>query len=182
MNFLSSKKFRFAGISLIGVVAIAAIILAATHNSKDSGKAVVSNSSNNSSGASASTSDPSVSSKLGVEPVIGAPSGAAPTSLVKTDIVEGNGATALSSSTVTAQYVLMSWKTGKVLQSSWSSGPFTAPLSGVIPGWQQGIPGMKVGGRRLLVIPPALAYGAAGGGPVGPNETLVFVVDLLGVK
>ena len=178
MNFPSSKKFRFVGISLIGVIAIAAVVLAATHNSKDSGKAPMSNSANTSS----LSSNPTVSSKLGVEPVIGTPSGTAPTSLVKTDIVEGTGAPALSSSTVTAQYVLMSWKTGKVLQSSWSSGPFTAPLSGVIVGWQQGIPGMKVGGRRLLVIPPALAYGAAGGGPVGPNETLVFVVDLLGVK
>ena len=182
MNFSSSKKIRFAGISLIGVIAIVAIALAATHSSKDSGKATMNSSSTSSASNSAVTANPTVSSKLGVEPVIGTPTGAAPTSLVKTDIVEGTGATALSSSTVTAQYVLMSWKTGKVLQSSWSSGPFTAPLSGVIAGWQQGIPGMKVGGRRLLVIPPALAYGAAGGGPVGPNETLVFVVDLLGVK
>ena len=128
------------------------------------------------------TALPSVTAHAGVAPVIGKPSGTAPLSLVKKDIIVGKGKAALSSSTVTAHYVLMSWKTGKVLQSSWTSGPFTAPLSGVIVGWQQGIPGMKVGGRRLLVIPPALAYGAAGGGPVGPNETLVFVVDLLGVK
>ena len=52
----------------------------------------------------------------------------------------------------------------------------------MIPGWQQGIPGMKVGGRRLLVIPPELAYGATGSGPIGPNETLAFVVDLIGVQ
>lgn len=125
---------------------------------------------------------PTVSAHAKVAPLIGKPVGAAPKSLVKKDIIVGKGKVALSSSTVTAQYVLMSWKTGKVLQSSWTSGPFTAPLSGVIPGWQQGIPGMKVGGRRLLVIPPALAYGAAGSGPIGPNETLIFVVDLLGVK
>jgi peptidylprolyl isomerase len=124
---------------------------------------------------------PSVSANAGVEPKIGAPTGTPPIALVTKDIIVGTGQAALSTSTVTAQYVLMSWKTGKVLQSSWPSG-FSAPLSGVIPGWQQGIPGMKVGGRRLLVIPPALAYGAAGGGPVGPNETLIFVVDLLGVK
>jgi peptidylprolyl isomerase len=72
----------------------------------------------------------------------------------------------------------MDWKTGKVLQSSWTSGSFSTFLSGVIVGWQKGIPGMKVGGRRLLVIPHALAY-PNGGGPAG---TLVFVVDLLGVK
>ena len=128
------------------------------------------------------TALPSVSAHAGTAPVIGKPTGTAPSTLVKKDIIVGKGKAALSSSTVTAHYGLMSWKTGKVLQSSWTSGPFTAPLSGVIPGWQQGIPGMKVGGRRLLVIPPALAYGAAGGGPVGPNETLIFVVDLLGVK
>ena len=125
---------------------------------------------------------PSVTAHAGVAPVIGKPKGTAPTKLFIEDVIVGKGKKALLSSTVTAQYVLMSWKTGKVLQSSWSSGPFSSPLAGVIQGWQKGIPGMKVGGRRLLVIPPALAYGAAGGGPVGPNETLIFVVDLLGVK
>lgn len=124
---------------------------------------------------------PSVSAHAGVAPVIGKPVGSAPKALVKKDIFVGKGKVALSSSSVTAQYVLMSWKSGKVLQSSWPTA-FSTPLSGVIPGWQQGIPGMKVGGRRLLVIPPALAYGVAGGGPVGPNETLIFVVDLLAVK
>ena len=135
-----------------------------------------------SSSYAASTVLPSVTAHAGVAPVISKPKGTAPAKLISKDIIVGKGKKALLSSTVTAHYVLMSWKTGKVLQSSWSSGPFTAPLSGVIVGWQHGIPGMKVGGRRLLVIPPALAYGAAGGGPVGPNETLIFVVDLLAVK
>jgi peptidylprolyl isomerase len=58
----------------------------------------------------------------------------------------------------------------------------TFGLNQVILGWQQGIPGMKVGGRRLLVIPPALGYGEAGGGPIGPNETLIFVVDLINIS
>ena len=132
--------------------------------------------------ATLKATNPSVSAHAGVAPVIGKPKGAAPKVLTLKDIFVGKGKVALVSSTVKAQYVLMSWKTGKVLQSSWSSGPFTTPLSGVIVGWQKGIPGMKVGGRRLLVVPPALAYGAGGGGPVGPNETLVFVVDLLGVN
>jgi peptidylprolyl isomerase len=79
-------------------------------------------------------------------------------------------------------YQLISWKSGEVLQSSWQSQPIDFPLGGVIAGWQQGMPGMKVGGRRLLVIPPELAYGASGSGPIGPNETLAFVVDLVGLQ
>ena len=83
---------------------------------------------------------------------------------------------------MTAQYFLESWKDGKVIQSSWDQGPATFPLSGVIPGWQQGIPGMKVGGRRVLIVPPELGYGANGAEPIGSNETLIFVVDLVAVK
>ena len=125
---------------------------------------------------------PTVSAIAGQAPIVSKPAGDPPATLVTKDIIVGNGATATSASTVTAQYVLMSWKSGAVLQSSWSQGPATFPLSAVIPGWQQGIPGMKVGGRRLLVVPPALGYGTAGSGPVGPNETLVFVVDLTAAK
>jgi peptidylprolyl isomerase len=76
----------------------------------------------------------------------------------------------------------MAWSTGEIVESSWSSQPATFGLNQVIVGWQQGIPGMKEGGRRLLVIPPALGYGEAGGGPIGPNETLIFVVDLIKVN
>jgi peptidylprolyl isomerase len=78
----------------------------------------------------------------------------------------------------------MAWSTKAVVESSWDSGrSATFPLSGVIAGWQQGIPGMKEGGRRLLVIPPDLGYGATGAGAsIGPNETLVFVVDLIKVS
>jgi peptidylprolyl isomerase len=170
MNFSSSRTFRVSALALIALVSTS-ISYSASATTQSIGKAKVS-----------ATVLPTVTAHAGVAPVLGKPAGNPPTVLTKKDIIVGKGKAALSSSTVTAQYVLMSWKTGKVLQSSWSSGPFTSPLSGVIPGWQQGIPGMKVGGRRLLVIPPALAYGAAGGGPVGPNETLVFVVDLLGVK
>jgi peptidylprolyl isomerase len=124
----------------------------------------------------------SVSDNPGVEPTVGKPIGAAPTTLVSRDIIVGTGDEVVATSTIAAHYQLISWKTGEILQSSWKSGPFETQLGGVIAGWQQGIPGMKVGGRRLLVIPPELAYGAAGGGPIGPNETLAFVVDLLGVQ
>jgi len=83
---------------------------------------------------------------------------------------------------MTVHYTLIAWSTGKVVDSSWDGGsPATFPLGQVIKGWQEGIPGMKVGGRRLLVIPPDLGYGAAGGGAIGPNETLIFVVDVVGI-
>ncbi len=125
---------------------------------------------------------PSVSGAAGSAPTIAAPQGAAPTSLQTQDVIVGTGATAVSTSTLTVHYTLMAWSTGKVVESSWSGGqPATFALAQVIPGWQQGIPGMKEGGRRVLVIPPALGYGAAGGGPIGPNETLIFVVDLIKV-
>jgi peptidylprolyl isomerase len=124
----------------------------------------------------------SVSENIGSEPVIGKPDGAAPTELISRDIVIGSGTEVVSSSTLNVHYVLISWASGEVLQSSWSGAPAVFPLSGVIQGWQQGMPGMKAGGRRLLVIPPELAYGASGSGPIGPNETLAFVVDVISVQ
>ena len=125
---------------------------------------------------------PTVTTNQGEAPTIGAPTGTAPTTLVTKDIIVGSGAEALPTSTMTVHYTLMAWSTGKVVESSWTGGsPATFPLANVIVGWQQGIPGMKVGGRRLLVIPPDLGYGAQGGGPIGPNETLIFVVDAIGV-
>jgi peptidylprolyl isomerase len=99
------------------------------------------------------------------------------------DIFLGDGAEAGATSTLTVHYTLMSWSTGQIVESSWSGGqPATFPLTQVIQGWQQGIPGMKVGGRRLLVIPPSLGYGDQAAGPIAANETLIFVVDLIGVK
>ena len=127
--------------------------------------------------------NPTVSGAAGSKPVIGAPEGAAPTTLVTNDIIVGSGKEAVASSTLTVHYTLMAWSTGQVVESSWDGGsPATFPLSGVIAGWQQGIPGMKEGGRRLLVIPAELGYGVAGGGPIGPNETLIFVVDVISVS
>ena len=131
----------------------------------------------------ATATNPAVSGAAGSKPVIGAPEGTAPTTLVTNDIIVGTGKEAVASSTLTVHYSLMAWSTGQVVESSWDGGsPATFPLSGVIAGWQQGIPGMKEGGRRLLVIPADLGYGAAGGGPIGPNETLIFVVDVISVS
>ena len=106
-----------------------------------------------------------------------------PTTLITEDIIEGTGPAAVPTSTMTVHYTLLTWSQGEVVESSWDGGsPATFPLANVIAGWQQGIPGMKVGGRRLLVIPPDLGYGAQGAGDaIGPNETLVFVVDVVGI-
>ena len=127
--------------------------------------------------------DPVVTGAAGAAPTIAAPTGAAPTTLVVHDIYPGTGAVVQPTSTLTVQYTLMAWSTGKVVESSWSSGsPATFPLAQVIKGWQEGLAGMKAGGRRLLVIPPALGYGAQAAGPIKANETLIFVVDVLQVK
>lgn len=125
---------------------------------------------------------PTVTTNMGEAPTIGAPSGAPPTTLESKDIVVGTGAEVFSTSTITFHYTLMTWSNGALIESSWTSGsPATFPLSQLIVGWQQGIPGMKVGGRRLLVVPPDLGYGAQGSGRVGPNETLIFVMDIVSV-
>ena len=115
------------------------------------------------------------------EPVIGPGTTPPPTSLETKDLVVGTGKTAVASDTVSVYYVGVDYTNGKIFDDSpWKSGaPAPFVLSQVVPGFAQGIVGMKVGGRREIVIPPALGYGADGSPPaVGPNETLVFVVDL----
>jgi peptidylprolyl isomerase len=109
-----------------------------------------------------------------------------PAGLETVDIVKGKGKATKTGDVVSVQYVGDSWSTGEQFDASWDRGaePFTFPLGAgqVIPGWDQGVAGMKEGGRRLLVIPPDLAYGAQGQPPIGPNETLVFVVDVAKVR
>ena len=127
---------------------------------------------------------PEVAGDKGSKPTIAAPVGNPPSTLQSKDIYEGNGKEAVATSVLEVHYTLMAWSSGTLVESSWDSGQTaTFPLSGVIAGWQQGIPGMKEGGRRLLVIPPDLGYGSQGaGGAIGPNETLIFVVDLVKVS
>ena len=126
---------------------------------------------------------PAVTGNAGEAPTIAAPSGTPPTTLETKDIIVGTGTEVLATSTLTVHYTLMSWSNGAIVESSWNGGqPATFPLSGVIAGWQQGLPGAKVGGRRLLVIPAELGYGPNGSGPIGPNETLIFVVDIIAVS
>jgi peptidylprolyl isomerase len=123
---------------------------------------------------------------LAKEPVVNVPKTPPPSHLVTKDLIPGNGKTAAPGSTVTVNYVGVLYKTGKQFDASWNRHQtFTTALSGgqVIPGWIQGIPGMKVGGRRELIIPPSLGYGSKGAGSsIPPNSTLVFVVDLLSVS
>src|SRR5437764_3915828 len=110
--------------------------------------------------------------------------GPPPTTLIKEDLKVGTGATVAATDTVTVNYIGVSCSTGKIFDSSYSRNqPTTFPLNGVIKGWQDGIPGMKVGGQRLLGIPPADAYGAQGQPPtIAPDETLWFVVEVLDAK
>jgi peptidylprolyl isomerase len=124
---------------------------------------------------------PVVSAVAGEVPTISKPEGSAPTELTTKDIIVGTGAEVLPTSTLTVHYTLMAWSTGKIIESSWVGQPATFPLAGVVEGWQKGLPGAKEGGRRLLILPPEMGYGAAGSGPIGPNETLVFAVDIIGV-
>jgi peptidylprolyl isomerase len=110
-----------------------------------------------------------------------------PSELVVDDIVEGDGQTARAGDVVTMRYVGVRFRDNQQFDASWDREPneFEFPLGGgqVIQGWDQGIVGMKVGGRRQLTIPPDLAYGAQGAPPdIAPNETLIFVVDLKGVE
>ena len=123
---------------------------------------------------------------LAKKPVVTVPTGPAPSKLVTKDLVVGTGKTAKAGQTVTVNYVGVLYKNGKEFDSSWKTGqPASFPLTagGVIAGWVQGIPGMKVGGRRELIIPASLAYGKSGRPPtIPPNSPLVFVVDLLSIS
>lgn len=110
--------------------------------------------------------------------------GKAPKKLLVKDLVRGTGTAVGPSSTVDVTYVGANWKTGKdFTQATWSTGkPTSFPLSGVIAGFARGLVGMKVGGRREIVIPPSLGYRTTATGPISAGETLVFVVDLKGVS
>lgn len=117
------------------------------------------------------------------EPMVAASTTPAPTVLTDHDLVVGTGATAAAGNTVKVQYVGAFYATGKVFDASWTdSGPTSFPLSGVVPGFRDAIIGMKIGGRREVVIPPAFGYGSQASGPIPANSTLVFVIDLLGVS
>jgi peptidylprolyl isomerase len=120
------------------------------------------------------------------KPDVTIPDSAPPTDLVLDDIVVGDGDEATAGSNVEVHYVGVAWSNGQPFDASWDRGDtfgFRLGAGQVIAGWDRGVQGMRVGGQRRLTLPPDLAYGPRGaGGVIGPNETLVFVVDLVGVS
>ncbi|HEU0191611.1 MAG TPA: FKBP-type peptidyl-prolyl cis-trans isomerase [Mycobacterium sp.] len=117
------------------------------------------------------------------KPQVDVPAGPAPGRLVVEDIVVGDGPEARPGAMVNVHYVGVEYDTGAEFDSSWNRGEsIEFPLQGLIQGWQDGIPGMRVGGRRQLVIPPEQAYGPAGSGHQLSGKTLVFVIDLIGTR
>ena len=123
-----------------------------------------------------------ISTDLSSKPEVPRLSGKEPTKLVSEDIVKGTGRAAKAGDNIVVHYVGVLYKDGEQFDASWDSGSpfnFTLGQGMVIPGWDQGLEGMKVGGRRILVIPSDLAYGDQGQGSIPPGATLVFVVDML---
>ncbi len=134
--------------------------------------------------AFATVADPSPAGTFGVKPTITVPPGAPPTQLEAKDLIVGTGPAVKAGDSATVQYVGVAYSNGKQFDSSWSRNqPFQFVLGegNVIPGWDQGVVGMQVGGRRELIIPPSLAYGASPppGSGIAANDTLIFIVDLV---
>jgi peptidylprolyl isomerase len=122
-----------------------------------------------------------VTPNFGSAPTVTLPKNCAtPTTLLSKDIVTGTGPAIQKGDTISADYQLTTWSNDQMAQQSFGSQPFSTPIGvgQVIPGWDQGMIGQKAGGRRLLVVPPALGYGSTGQQGIKPNETLVFVVDV----
>ena len=137
--------------------------------------------------SSSSASSTKLPSAFNTEPTIKSPGGTPPKKLVTKDLIKGTGAAVTSpTQTVTIGYVGALYSNGKVFDSSWKDDPSThtlsGPASGFVPGFQQGLLGMKVGGRRELIIPPSLAYKNQKKPGIPPNSTLIFIVDLHSVS
>jgi peptidylprolyl isomerase len=128
--------------------------------------------------------DPSPAGTFGKTPTMVIPPGTPPTTLEEANLITGTGALARDGDSLTVEYVLGTYSSRKVIQSSWTGSPFVLKAlntANVIPGWVYGVAGMRVGGRRELIIPPSLGYGDASpgaGSGIAKNDTLVFIVDL----
>jgi peptidylprolyl isomerase len=174
------NSFRAVLAAVLVFIMLGAILLGVNSMSDST---VSDSRSSTSSSTAGSSALPLVTANAGEAPTITAPTGTPPAELTISDVIIGTGAEVLPTSTLTVHYTLMAWSTGQIIESSWDGGqPATFPLANVVEGWQKGLPGAKVGGRRLLILPPEMGYGAAGSGPVGPNETLIFAVDIIGVS
>jgi peptidylprolyl isomerase len=187
-----NARFLFA--SLLAVLALASGAAGCGSDTQDSSAAGTTGTESSSSSQTPETTSTTapppagfkapgpISKDLKHKPKVPKPKGSPPDQLVVKDIVKGTGKTAAAGDSVSVQYVGVSFSDGKQFDASWDRGQafsFQLGAQQVIPGWDQGVAGMKVGGRRELVIPPALGYGEQGSPPViAGNETLVFVVDL----
>ena len=205
---MSKSRFEArVGRLAVAVVAVAVLASACSSNSSPSSTAATSPTKSSIESSSSSTTTPahatggsqpavsgiasipagqvSPAGTFGKRPTVTVPTGSPPTSLEASDLIVGTGAVAKAGQNVTVQYDGYSWTTGKEFDASWNRGqPFSFALGQgqVIQGWDQGVAGMKVGGRRELIIPPSLAYGAQPPTPaIATNDTLIFVVDLISV-
>ena len=153
-------------------------------NENKADQALVKSTASSSTSTTTSAAKTPASGPLSKEPTVTPPSGPPPSKLVVKDLIKGTGAEAQAGKSITVNYVGVLYHGGKVFDASWKRGEpatFSLEQGKLIAGWTQGIPGMKVGGRRELVIPAALAYGATGSPPsIPPNVPLAFVIDLLG--
>jgi len=177
----SSKLPRLA--LLFAGVAVAVFVAACGSSSSGSSSTTSATQEAQASTSGAAPTTPT-SGPLSKEPSVTRPSGPAPHKLETKEIITGTGKQATTGDHVTVNYVGVLYSDGSKFDASWDRNePFSFTLGAheVIPGWEEGVEGMRVGGRRELIIPPELAYGANGSPPkIPPNETLIFVVDLLG--
>jgi peptidylprolyl isomerase len=167
------------------LAACAALAVVVAGCGSDSSTSSTSTQGSEASGSEAGGAQSGAEAAKRTRPKVEVPKGPAPTKLVEKELIEGSGPEAKSGDEVSVQYAGVLYKNGKEFDASWNRGePFSFTLGGgeVIPGWDKGVEGMKVGGRRMLVIPPELAYGSQGVGPIPPESTLVFVIDLLSAK
>ena len=175
----SASRRRFLTGAVIGLVVVAALLAVSYFGGDDDEPEAASTSST----SNTSTTTAGELDRL-EKPAVDVPEGEPPAELQTNDLVVGEGEEATRGSSVTMDYVGVTYSGGEEFDASYERDPltFTLGFDNIIEGWHQGIEGMHVGGRRQLVIPPDLAYGAEGRPPtIGPDETLVFIVDLLAV-
>ena len=183
------RRSRLGGAA--AALGVAALLAGCGSSSSSTSSIAVGNESNNSVPSTPTTpasgnGQTPTSGPLSKQPTVTPPTGPAPTSLVTKDLIAGTGRAAKAGDSVTVNYVGVLYNNGKEFDASWKRNqPLSFPLGQgqVIPGWDQGVVGMKVGGRRELIIPAKLAYGPQGQPPtIPPNSPLVFVVDMLGIQ
>ena len=180
----TQKRVAYVAGALVALLAVFALLTRG--NSNDAADTTIAPASSTTTLTPTTTVVLKPAAAISSKPKVDISAGPPPKELQKTDLVVGTGAEVTAGSNIIVNYVGVSWSTKKEFDTSWGKAPFPVDNVGqasVIPGWNEGLIGMKEGGRRRLVIPPAKAYGATGfGSVIGPNETLVFVVDAVKVS